>query len=85
MSTFQASPGGDPEPAPHGQFLFGTSGTGLPYTLGPDTRIANIALPDDLQVAVNTTCATPHDASKNVAFFNMQQGDAPVVNSLADQ
>jgi hypothetical protein len=43
---FFSLPGGDPESAPQDQFLFGTGGTGLPYTLGPDTRIANIfALP----------------------------------------
>jgi phospholipase C len=133
-------PGGDPELAPQDQFLFGTGGTGLPYTLGPDTRIAHVfALPPgpfqltgpslpfdtftadmshqyftmmqqadcaidaehvssdnptgclhDLQVAVNTTYATPpgatpHDTSQTMAFFNMQQGDAPVFKSLADQ
>src|SRR5215831_21425011 len=33
-------PGGDPELLPEDQFLLGTGGTGLPYTLGPDTRIA---------------------------------------------
>jgi phospholipase C len=63
----------------------------VPYALGADTRIANIfARPDGLQVAVNTTCAIPpgampHDTGQTMAFFNMQQGDAPVVNSLADQ
>jgi len=39
-------PGGDPELLPGDQFLFGTGGTGLSYTLGPDTRISNVfALP----------------------------------------
>jgi phospholipase C len=133
-------PGGDPELMPQDQFLFGTGGTGLSYTLGPDTRIANVfTLPPgpfqltgptmpfdaftgdlshqyftmvqqadcaidaehvssdnptgclhDLQVAVNTTYATPpgttpHDTGQTMAFFNMQQGDAPVFKRLADQ
>jgi phospholipase C len=39
-------PGGDPRLAPQDQFLFGTGGTGLSFTLGPDTRITNVnALP----------------------------------------
>ncbi len=133
-------PGGDPELLPEDQFLLATGGTGLPYTLGPDTRIAHVfALPPgpfqltgptlpfdaftgdmshqyftmvqqadcaidaehvssdnptgclhDLQVAVNTTYATPpgttpHDTGQTMAFFNMQQGDAPVSRALADQ
>jgi phospholipase C len=132
-------PGGDPELLPEDQFLLGTGGTGLAYTLGPDTRIANVfTLPPgpfqltgpklpfdaftgdmshqyftmvqqadcaidvehvsddnptgclhDLQVAVNTIYqtppgATPHDTGQTMAFFNMQQGDAPVFKSLAD-
>jgi len=44
----------------------------------------------DLQSAVSTTYATPpggipHDAGQTMAFFNMQEGDAPVTKSLADQ
>jgi phospholipase C len=132
-------PGGDPELLPQDQTLFRTGGTGLPYTLGPDTRIADVfTLPPgpfqltgptlpfdaftgdlshqyftmvqqadcaidaehvasdnptgclhDLQVAVNTTYQTPagaipHDTGQTMAFFNMQQGDAPVFKSLAD-
>jgi len=132
-------PGGDPELLPEDQFLLGTGGTGLPYTFGPDTRIANVfTLPPgpfqltgptlpfdaftadmshqyftmvqqadcaidaehvssdnptgclhDLQVAVNTTYQTPpgaipHDTGQTMAFFNMQQGDAPVFKNLAD-
>ncbi|HEV7490626.1 MAG TPA: alkaline phosphatase family protein, partial [Rhodanobacteraceae bacterium] len=39
-------PGGDPGLPPDDQFLFGTGGTGLDFTLGPDTRISNVnALP----------------------------------------
>ena len=38
--------GGDPGMPPQDQFLFGTGGTGLSFTLGPDTRITNVnALP----------------------------------------
>ena len=35
-------PGGDPGLPPADQFLFGTGGTGLGFTLGPDTRITNV-------------------------------------------
>ena len=35
-------PGGDPGLPPEDQFLFGTGGTGLSFTLGPDTRIKNV-------------------------------------------
>src|SRR5450631_4288971 len=35
-------PGGDPGLAPQDQFLFATGGTGLSFTLGPDTRITNV-------------------------------------------
>src|SRR5262244_117805 len=39
-------PGGDPGLPAKDQFLFGTGGTGLPNSLGPDTRITNVnALP----------------------------------------
>jgi phospholipase C len=39
-------PGGDPGLPAADQFLYGTGGTGLPFTLGPDTRITNVnALP----------------------------------------
>jgi len=133
-------PGGDPGLPPEDQFLFGTGGTGLAATLGPDTRITNVnTLPPgpfqmtgptmpfdaftgdtihqffqmyqqmdcaidkehvsrrnptgclhDLQSAVTTTFATPpggtpHDTGQTMAFFNMQQGDAPVTKRLADQ
>ena len=44
----------------------------------------------DLLPAVSTTWSTPpggipHDTGQNMAFYNMQQGDAPVFKSLADQ
>jgi phospholipase C len=35
-------PGGDPGLPPADQFLFATGGTGLGFTLGPDTRINNV-------------------------------------------
>jgi phospholipase C len=133
-------PGGDPGLPPQDQFLFGTGGTGLGFTLGPDTRITNVNdLPPgpfqmtgptmpfdaftgdtihqyfqmvqqvdcaidaehvsrenptgclhDLQSAVTTTYSTPptgtpHDTGQTMAFFNMQQGDAPLFKSLADE
>jgi phospholipase C len=133
-------PHGDPGLPGFDQFLFGTGGTGLGFTLGPDTRITNVnALPPgpfqmtgpnmpfeaftgdtvhqyfqmyqqmdcaidtqhvsmnnptgclhDLQSAVTTTYSTPpgttpHDTGQTVAFFNMQNGDAPVFKSLAER
>jgi phospholipase C len=35
-------PGGDPGLPASAQFLYGTGGTGLPNTVGPDTRITNV-------------------------------------------
>jgi phospholipase C len=133
-------PGGDPDLPPQDQFLFGTGGSGLNFTLGPDTRITNVnALPPgpfqmtgptmpfdaftsdtihqffqmaqqadcaiddehvstanptgclhDLQSAISTTYntppgGTPHETGQTMAFFNMQQGDAPLFKLLADQ
>jgi phospholipase C len=31
----------------------------------------------DLQSAITTTFATPHDTGQTMAFFNMQNGDVP--------
>jgi phospholipase C len=133
-------PGGDPGLSRRDQFLFGTGGTGLASTWGPDTRVANVmALPPgpfqltgpalpydaftgdtmhqffqmyqqmdcamdaehvtrnnptgclhDLHPAISTTFGTaagevPHDAGQGMAFFNMQQGDAPYLKALADE
>ena len=43
----------------------------------------------DLQSAIDTTYATPlgasHDTGQTMEFFNMQNGDAPLFKSLADQ
>lgn len=132
-------PGGDPGLPPADQFLFATGGTGLAFTLGPDTRITNVnTLPPgpfqltgpmmpfdafsadtihqffqmyqqmdcaidrehvtrdnptgclhDLQSAITTTYSTPgtaapHDTGQTMAFYNMQQGDAPYFKLLAD-
>jgi phospholipase C len=131
-------PGGNPGLPPQDQFLFGTGGTGLSFTLGPDIRITNVnTLPPgpfqltgptmpfdaftgdtihqffqmtqqvdaidaehvskdnptgclhDLQSAITTTYSTPpggtpHDTGQTMAFFNMQNGDAPLFKSLAD-
>ncbi len=133
------SSGGDPGLPPQEEFLIGTGGTGLSFTLGPDPRITNVnSLPPgpfqltgpdmpfdaytgdtihqyfqmvqqvdcaidaehvskdnptgclhDLQSAVTTTYSTPtggtpHDTGQTMAFFNMQNGDAPLLKSLAD-
>ena len=133
-------PGGNPDLPAQDQYLFATGGTGLPYALGPDTRITNVnaLLPGpfqmtgptmpfdaytgdtihqyfqmvqqvdcaidqehvsrhnptgclhDLQSAVTTTYATPsgsapHDTGQTMAFFNMQNGDAPFMKFLADR
>ncbi len=133
-------PGGDPGLPQQSQLLFATGGTGLSFTLGPDTRITNVDnLPPgpfqltgptmpfdaftadtihqyfqmyqqmdcaidkehvsrgnptgclhDLQSAITTTYSTPatgtaHDTGQTMAFFNMQQGDAPLFKSLADR
>ncbi|HEY6352451.1 MAG TPA: alkaline phosphatase family protein [Candidatus Angelobacter sp.] len=132
-------PGGDPGLAPADQFLLGTGGTGLGFTLGPDVRITDVNnLPPgpfqmtgptmpfdaftgdtihqyfqmvqqvdcaidkehvskhnptgclhDLQSAITTTYSTPptgtpHDTGQTMAFFNVQNGDAPFFKSLAD-
>ena len=132
-------PAGDPGLAPADEFLLGTGGTGLSFTLGPDVRISNVNnLPPgpfqmtgpnmpfdsytgdtihqyfqmvqqvdcaidaehvskdnptgclhDLQSAITTTYSTapgqtPHDTGQTMAFFNMQNGDAPFLKFLAD-
>jgi phospholipase C len=131
--------GGNPGLPAVDQFLLGTGGTGLSFTLGPDVRITDVnSLPPgpfqltgptmpfdafagdtihqyfqmvqqvdcaidaehvskdnptgclhDLQSAVTTTYSTPaggtpHDTGQTMEFFNMQDGDAPLFKSLAD-
>jgi phospholipase C len=54
-------PGGDPGLPPQDQFLLATGGSGLPFTLGPDTRISNVnsLLPGPFQLTGPTM---PYDA-----------------------
>src|SRR5580700_4250373 len=54
-------PGGNPGLPPQDQFLFGTGGTGLAFTLGPDTRITSVnnLLPGPVQLTGPTM---PFDA-----------------------
>ena len=68
-------PGGDPGLPPQDQFLFGTGGTGLPNSLGPDTRITNVnALPPGPFQMTGPTM--PYDAYTGDTihqFFQMYQ------------
>jgi phospholipase C len=68
-------PGGDPGLPPQDQFLFGTGGTGLPNSLGPDTRITNVNTlpPGPFQM---TGATMPYDAYTGDTihqFFQMYQ------------
>jgi phospholipase C len=68
-------PPGDPGLPPQSQFLFGTGGTGLSFTLGPDTRIANVNTlpPGPFQLTGSTM---PYDAFSGDTvhqFFPMYQ------------
>ncbi|WP_245276322.1 alkaline phosphatase family protein [Methylocapsa aurea] len=69
------TPGGDPGIPQKDQYLFGTGGTGLPVTLGPDTRIANVTTlpPGPFQL---TGPGMPYDAFTADTihqFFQMYQ------------
>jgi len=68
-------PGGDPGLRAEDQFLFGTGGTGLDVTLGPDTRIPNVtALPPGPFRLTSSTL--PYDALTADTihqFFQMYQ------------
>jgi phospholipase C len=74
-------PGGDPGLPPQDQFLFGTGGTALSFTLGPDTRIANVTdlPPGPFQLTGPTmpfdafTGDTPHQY-----FLMVQQADCAI-------
>jgi phospholipase C len=68
-------PGGDPGLPPEDQFLFGTGGSGLPQTLGPDIRITNVNTlpPGPFQM---TGLTMPYDAFTGDTihqFFQMYQ------------
>jgi len=74
-------PGGDPELPPEDQYLFGTGGTGLSYTLGPDTRITNVfALPPGPFQLTGPTM--PYDAftgdQSHLYFTEVQQADCAI-------
>jgi phospholipase C len=58
-------PGGDPGLPPEDQFLFGTGGTGLPNSVGPDTRITN----------VNTLPAGPFQMTGPTMPYDAYTGD----------
>ena len=68
-------PGGDPGLPAADQFLFGTGGTGLPNSVGPDTRITNVnTLPPGPFQLIGPTM--PYDAYTGDTihqFFQMYQ------------
>ena len=68
-------PGGDPGLPPQDQFLFGTGGTGLPNTVGPDIRITNVnALPPGpFQMTGPTMPYDAYTADTIHQFFQMYQ------------
>jgi phospholipase C len=68
-------PGGDPGLPPADQFLFGTGGTGLPTTLGPDTRITNVTNlpPGPFQMTGPTMPYDAYTADTIHQFFQMYQ------------
>jgi phospholipase C len=68
-------PGGDPGLPPQDQFLFGTGGTGLAATLGPDTRITNVNTlpPGPFQMTGPTMPYDAYTADTIHQFFQMYQ------------
>jgi len=68
-------PGGDPGLAAADQFLFGTGGTGLAATLGPDTRITNVNTlpPGPFQMTGATMPYDAYTADTIHQFFQMYQ------------
>jgi phospholipase C len=68
-------PGGDPGLPAADQFLFGTGGTGLPNTLGPDTRITNVNTlpPGPFQMTGPTMPYDAYTADTIHQFFQMYQ------------
>src|SRR3984893_12543095 len=74
-------PGGDPGLPPPDQFLFGTGGTGLSFTFGPDTRITNVtALPPGPFQMTGTTSPFHHFTGDTIhQYFQMvQQADCAI-------
>ena len=68
-------PGGDPGLRPEDQFLFGTGGTGLDVTLGPDTRIPNVTAlpPGPFKLTSSTLPYDAFTADTIHQFFQMYQ------------
>jgi phospholipase C len=68
-------PGGDPGLRPEDQFLFGTGGTGLDVTLGPDTRIPNVTAlpPGPFRLTSSTLPYDAFTADTIHQFFQMYQ------------
>src|SRR6202049_3800364 len=68
-------PGGDPGLPPQDQFLFGTGGTGLGFTLGPDTRITNVndLPPGPFQLTGPTMPYDAYTGDTIHQFFQMYQ------------
>src|SRR5262245_63562981 len=68
-------PGGDPGLPPNKQFLFGTGGTGLTATLGPDIRITNVNTlpPGPFQMTGPTMPFDAFTADTIHQFFQMYQ------------
>jgi phospholipase C len=68
-------PGGDPGLPPQDQFLFGTGATGLPFTLGPDTRITNVNTlpPGPFQMTGPTMPYDAYTADTIHQYFQMYQ------------
>jgi phospholipase C len=68
-------PGGDPGLPPEDQFLFGTGGTGLPNSVGPDTRIANVNTlpPGPFQMTGPTMPYDAYTGDTIHQFFQMWQ------------
>jgi phospholipase C len=68
-------PGGDPGLPASDQFLFGTGGTGLPFTLGPDTRITSVNTlpPGPFQMTGPTMPYDAYTGDTIHQFFQMYQ------------
>jgi phospholipase C len=68
-------PGGDPGLPLEDQFLFGTGGTGLPYTEGPDTRVTNATAlpPGPFQMTGPTMSYDAYTGDTIHQFFQMYQ------------
>jgi phospholipase C len=68
-------PGGDPGLPPQDQFLFATGGTGLSFTLGPDTRITNVSQlpPGPFQLTGPTLPFDAFTADTIHQYFQMYQ------------